>query len=60
MIWKDFWLENGMMCCSGDKMDFLSGGQKKYVNWSTRRFWGRGMCGLSVWLAWWTARCSEV
>ena len=48
MIWKEFWLENVMVRCSGDHMEFWLGIQQNDVAWSTRRVRGQVMCGSGV------------
>ena len=48
VILKEFWLENMMVRCSGDQMDFWLGGQQKDVPRSIRRVRGQVMCGLGV------------
>ena len=48
VIWKNFWLENLMVRCSGDQTEFWLGGQKKDAARSTRRVWGQVMCELDV------------
>ena len=48
VILKKFWLENMMVRCSGDQMDFWLGGQQKDVPRSIRRVRGQVMCGLGV------------
>ena len=60
VIWKKFRFENVMVRCSGDQMEFWSGGQKKYIAWSNKLVRGRGMYELDVLCAWMTDGCSEV
>ena len=45
---KDFWLENMMVRCLRDNMDFGLGGQRKDVSRSIRQVRGQVMCGLGV------------
>ena len=41
-------MENMMVRCSDNQMDFWLGHQKKDVSGSTRRVWGQVMCGWGV------------
>ena len=46
VILKEFWLENVMVRCSGDQLDFWLGCQKRYISKSIRQVRGHMMCGF--------------
>ena len=46
VILKEFLLENVMVRCLGDQMNFWLGGKQKYVSWSISRVLGWVMCGF--------------
>ena len=48
VILNEFWLENIMVRCFRDNMDFGLGGQRKDVSRSIRQVQGRVMRGLGV------------
>ena len=48
VILNEFWLENMMVRCFRDNMDFGLGGQRKDVSRSIRQVRGQVMCGLGV------------